>query len=104
MRRLDQREGYLLIDHTASPGVSKADLDKLGMVGPAVGEGQKLELKTFTCSHCQGVVIMNPERTRERASCHKCYARICDKCAATGECSPFEKKVETTFNHLIHGN
>lgn len=56
-------DGYLLLDNRAA--------------------GQPLaELATFTCSHCQRVVIKNPERTRERYHCRGCDHLLCDDCAA----------------------
>jgi hypothetical protein len=63
--------GYLMIDHRAS------------------GQGLT-EFKTYTCTHCSAVVIVNPERTRERGKCYQCNHLICDRCAAiyatTREC------------------
>jgi hypothetical protein len=38
------------------------------------------ECATYTCSHCQGVVMVDPLRTRERAFCQKCNHRLCDRC------------------------
>ena len=79
-----EREGYLLIDHTDSPGLSGA-----------LGEGKKFEAATNTCSHCQRVVVMNPDRTRQRGHCYNCDHYICDGCAVamkeTGVCSSFDR-------------
>lgn len=62
--------GYFLLDHRHSaelpPGVA----------------GRLVEHATFTCSHCQAVVIMNPDRTRDRTKCRGCNHLICDGCAA----------------------
>lgn len=68
------REGYLLIDHRYSPG--------LGPHGTQRGADTVIEAPTYTCSHCQRVVILNPSRTRERAYCPKCSHLICDECEA----------------------
>jgi hypothetical protein len=38
------------------------------------------ETATYTCSHCQTVVIMNPARKRERGYCRGCDSYICDPC------------------------
>lgn len=43
---------------------------------------QVFEADTYTCTHCQTVVIMNPERKRERYKCRGCDHHICDPCAA----------------------
>jgi DNA-directed RNA polymerase subunit RPC12/RpoP len=41
-----------------------------------------LEMPTYTCTHCSAVVVMNPERKRERYHCRGCNHHICDGCAA----------------------
>jgi hypothetical protein len=64
------KEGYFLSDHRESPG---------GMGAPC---GQMIELPTFTCSHCQALVVMNMQRTRSRGYCSSCDHLICDKCDA----------------------
>jgi hypothetical protein len=40
------------------------------------------EAPTYTCTHCSGVVVMNPARKRERYKCRGCSHHICDGCAA----------------------
>jgi len=61
--------GYLEVDHravdTLPPGVVK-----------------HFEADTYTCSHCERVVVLNPARTRERYKCGGCKHHICDDCAA----------------------
>lgn len=47
----------------------------------AAGAGH-FEADTYTCTHCQAVVVMNPERKRERYKCRGCNHHICDGCAA----------------------
>ena len=74
--------GYLLIDHTFSPGLPEDVALKVGLDPKLVGEGKKLEAATLTCSHCKCAVIKNPLRVREREFCMKCYHYICDYCAA----------------------
>lgn len=70
-------EGYMLADHRACGGA-------------------RVERATYTCGHCQRVVVLNPQRTRERAYCGKCDRRICDGCeavrAASGKCDSFERR------------
>lgn len=82
-------EGLLTLDHRASPGV--ADLP------PGVGQGL-FEAPTFTCTHCEGVVVINPDRKRERYHCMGCDHLICDGCAAikvqTGVCRTFKQFVD----------
>lgn len=78
MTKLASQEGWLLIDHRASPGT------------PEVPEGKMFETASYTCKHCNYVVIKNKLRTRERSVCLKCMAIICDSCASIGVCQPFE--------------
>lgn len=83
-------EGYLLIDNSASPGVSADLIRQSGKDVPIVGEGQKFESAVITCSHCHKGVIVNPDRTRSRGYCPKCDHYVCDECeverVVSGEC------------------
>ena len=91
-------EGVLILDHRFTPGLSAEEEHAQGLP-PGAGRGLT-ELPTYTCSHCQRVVIMNPQRTRERAYCRKCDHYICDQCGAvaakTKECKTFEQTIEET--------
>lgn len=88
-----RHEGYLLIDHRAGDGID-AQLARRLHTLPVPG-GTMFEAPTFTCSHCQVVVILNPDRTRARGYCPKCDHHVCDACETarvlTGECRPFKK-------------
>jgi hypothetical protein len=59
------------------------------------------ESATYTCGHCQAIVVINPSRTRERTYCRGCEHIICDACSAqrarTGECRPFQQLVDQTL-------
>jgi hypothetical protein len=73
-------EGCLMIDHRASPGLSDDEVRGLGL--PA-GAGRGLwEAPTLGCPHCGWVVVLNPDRKRERAHCYICDRYICDGCDA----------------------
>lgn len=90
------KEGYLFLDHRDSPGLNDETMLRAGM---PVGAGHGVfEAPTFTCSHCTRVVIMNPNRRRDRAYCSKCDRYICDDCGAamavSGVCKPFRQIVE----------
>lgn len=61
---MEKELGYLLLDNRLSGG-------------------ELFEASTFTCTHCNAVVVMNPDRKRERYKCHGCRHPICDSCAAT---------------------
>ncbi len=75
------KEGYLTVDHRASPGIPADAARKMGLDPSLVGEGKLYEAATKKCAHCPSVFIMNPLRTRERAYCMQCGgAYICDSC------------------------
>lgn len=86
IRHLKDQEGYLLIDNRASGGGVQED-------------------RTYTCSHCQAIVVLNSERQRERAYCRGCNHRICDGCAAiraqTLTCKTYEQVIDESLNKLI---
>lgn len=75
-------EGYVFIDHRASPGLPRDFAIRNGLPPDQVCEGGVLEAPTETCTHCGTVVILNPRRTRERHYCQKCDNYICDLCEA----------------------
>ena len=98
MKSKRQNEGYLMIDHSGSPGIGPQEIKLIDSDLP-VGIGRaKFEAPTYTCSHCQRVVVMNPLRQRERGYCRNCDHYVCDECnivrVATGECRTFWAKVE----------
>lgn len=74
-----KREGFLLVDNRNSGGELK--------------EGM-----TFTCGHCDALVVKNPDRTRERHYCRGCDTIICDTCAAikaqTLTCRPIQQLID----------
>jgi len=89
-------EGELLIDHRFTPGIPEEVTHRQGL---PVGAAQGLfEAPTFTCSHCQKVVVLNPLRNRERAWCRKCDHYLCDPCGgilhATGICRPYRAMLD----------
>ncbi len=81
---MSQREGYLMIDLRDSPGVPAAGL----------AAGSLTECATMTCLHCNGVVILNPGRTRARGYCARCDGYVCDKPGCAIECRPFLKLLD----------
>lgn len=89
-------EGWLLLDNRVNEGVPDAVVMRAGLP-PGAGRGV-FESATISCSHCQAVVVLNPQRTRERAYCRACDKYLCDACgierARTFECKPFEKLID----------
>jgi hypothetical protein len=103
MSSLRSHEGYLLIDHRNSPGVPDEIMVAQGFSPGAGRQDSVFESATFTCSHCEVVVVMNPNRQRERGYCRKCDHYVCDTCearrvASGGECKPFKVMVEEVLN------
>jgi len=93
MKSKRSHEGYLMIHHAGPP------LPDEFCRGLPLGAGRGLfEAPTYTCSHCQRIVILNQLRNRERAYCRKCDHYICDACGAaaaqTGICRPFKQIIE----------
>lgn len=88
MKTQRSKEGYLLVDNRASGGTMQ-------------------EVPTYTCSHCNSVVIMNPQRTRERGFCRGCNSYVCDACnairAQTLRCETFEQKVDSVLTAVEAG-
>lgn len=108
MRTQRSREGYLLIDHRASPGLPADVAQSLGLDPRLTAEGQILEAASLTCAHCKTVVMKNPLRQRARAHCLKCDHYICDLCHAVTQAAdylhlPYEQRVELTIAAVEHG-
>jgi len=85
----------MLIDNRESPGVEDAALAPLGLPS---GAGRGLfESATYTCSHCNAVVVMEPKRTRARGFCLGCGQQICDGCeyirARTLACRSMDQRI-----------
>lgn len=92
------KEGYLIVDHRASPGLSERLAQRAGYNPFLCREGRVFEAATLTCSHCKTVQIMNPERTRARGFCPKCNHYICDSCTAAMRAPDY---VHTPFDRLV---
>jgi hypothetical protein len=80
IKSLKRHFGWLMIDHSASPGIPADVARKIGLNPKEVGEGKKMECATLSCSHCGGHVILNPKRIRGRGYCKSCDHYICDCC------------------------
>ncbi len=88
-------EGYIMLDHRNSPGVTPEML-ATGHYLPAP-EGKVFEAPIIRCNHCGTMLVVNPARTRAREHCPKCDHYICDGCGLArkldgGECLPVDKK------------
>lgn len=98
MNTKKRHEGYMIVDHRNSPGISEefaAEIRRsLGDDALIVGAGQTVEVKTYTCSHCQCAVIINPQRTRPHNYCPKCDHYICHKIGCNVQCLPMNKVLD----------
>jgi predicted O-linked N-acetylglucosamine transferase (SPINDLY family) len=103
---LRQGAGYLVVDHTNSPGVSAADvLGRPGML--AAPGGTTFERDVVTCSHCERAVVLEPLRTRDRGYCPTCDHYVCDACEALRVrvgCVPFRQTVDRLQNAALQGH
>lgn len=105
MNSLRSHEGWMYSDNRNNVGVS--DEQMLAMGYPA-GAGRGLyESATYTCSHCNAVVVMEPKRTRERGFCRGCNQRICDPCVAikaqTMTCKTMTQIIDEAITAADHG-
>jgi hypothetical protein len=93
-----QREGYLIIDHRASPGIPEEQALRAGLPPALTREGRMVELATLTCNHCKIPQVKNPDRVRERAHCPRCDKYLCDLCGKayreTFICRPWDQVVD----------
>ena len=98
-------EGYLLLDHSNSPGLGEEVIHGMGDDLPLNAGRGKFEAPTYTCSHCQAIVILNPLRQRERHYCTGCDHYICDTCGAiraqTMECKTFLQIADEIQNRSV---
>lgn len=106
MKTKRSQEGYLLIDNRASPGITQDFIQQSGMEVPFAPEGSTYESATITCSHCNVIVILRPDRTRPRGYCAKCDHYVCDKPSCSVECIPLSKvldDLQTQAYYLLQG-
>lgn len=91
-------EGELTIDHRNSPGLPAWFAERQGLDPKQLGEGGVFSTFTKGCTHCGGVVVMNPNRTRPRNHCFRCDHYICDGCAAVAALPDY---VHRSFKELV---
>lgn len=83
-------EGYVMIDHRNSPGIPGG-----------VPAGVTFEAPTLQCCHCGTIVIVNPNRTRQRHYCANCDEYVCDNANCILVCTPFKKHLDDIQEDLI---
>lgn len=60
------------------------------------GDGIRQEADTFTCHHCNSIVIVKPHCNPDDLGgmCRLCMKMICPTCVDLGFCDPIEKKLQ----------
>ncbi len=96
--RKTDHDGYVMVDHRASPGIPEPQARRMGLDPNLFGEGKLFEGASLGCPHCGGSVILNPMRTRERNNCRKCNVYICDLCAIEAAKPDY---VHRTFREVV---
>lgn len=104
MRSKRSLEGYIMIDHRASPGIDESTAQSAALP-PGCGVGL-FEGPILICSHCQKTLIMNTLRLRSRGYCLKCDKYVCDECelirvVSGGECNSFVMQMDQILESAI---
>lgn len=92
--------GYYMVDQRASGLPVAAGL-------PTSLGGALVECPTYTCTHCERVVLMNSERVRPRYKCHGCNHLICDRCAEEkltkfgGRCFTYKQQLDEIITREV---
>lgn len=53
-----------------------------------------IECDTFTCAHCNSVILLQKPSTDIGGFCRCCMRAVCSTCVGKGVCSPFMRRVE----------
>lgn len=100
---LKHQTGYLIVDHTASPGLTVADVAHVPGALAAPG-GQVTEADLAKCNHCERAIRLHPLRIRARGYCGKCDHYLCDWCETlrvkTGVCTPMAQVLDAAQQHF----
>lgn len=96
MRSIASTENYICIDNSGTPGIPEEVAVSNGL--PTWAARGKYEAAMYVCSHCQTMVIKNPDRMRDRVVCKGCSKVICDDCSAAlwagAPCKPWQAKID----------
>jgi len=103
MKSVRELEGYLMLDHRHGAPVPDEVVVHAGL---PVGAGRGLfESATYTCKHCQRVIVLGMNREKPATFCRGCQHMICDPCAAekhrTGVCRTFDQVIEEALAATI---
>lgn len=60
--------------------------------------GRGETLPTYTCGHCSMVIVLRPDRVRERKRCFSCFRTICEKSEiCNAACTPLHAMARDHF-------
>lgn len=68
----------------------------------SIGEpfGKTRKVPCYSCGHCSRVVVMRPNRTRERKRCSSCGKLICEKTdICSNHCTPIHEMARDHFEN-----
>lgn len=68
-----------------------------GVLTVSDGDGREVSLPTFTCCHCNRIVVMHPGRRRGRNTCRRCMEWTCDAPGCVLGCHPFAADMERAY-------
>lgn len=92
-------ENYFMMDHRHTQPVPEKILIATALP-PTAGRGL-FEAASYTCSHCQRQIIVEPGRARGADYCRGCDHYICRQCAAiraeTLACKTFKQIIDETL-------
>lgn len=99
--KIGGHQGWLIIDHRDSPGIPDSMAPQVAALGGVPVPGNTMvELDTWTCAHCNAVVLKNPDRTRPREVCRKCMKVVCDNHNLW--CEPFAALADAIVDGKLH--
>lgn len=97
------QEGYLLVDHRMSPGITDADLQTIPASHRAMFQSTRglFEAPTMRCGHCGTMVVLSPTRQKARNYCQPCDHYICDNANCVLTCTPLGRTIERNVESAI---
>lgn len=104
---LRAREGYLSIDNRLGGPIPEwhlreiAALQATGVHVAVAQPGTLYESATATCVHCHAIVVLNPNRTRDRGYCAKCDGYTCDSPFCNRDCRSMARLIDQLQEHYF---
>src|SRR5262249_23910613 len=97
------KEGYLLIDMRASPGVTAEFVRASGLDAPIVGAGQKLVCAQRQCCACGCYINITRKDDHEWCAAHDAY--LCNNCGLLRKLrhqhGGYKKRMEAVYEAAV---